>query len=231
MRLLVSVVSPPEAAAALAGGADIVDVKDPREGPLGAPSPAVLEQVVALVGGRAPVSVALGDVPAQPHTAALAARGAASAGADYVKAGLGHLADVPQAVAVLAAIREAVGAGVGVIAAAYADAAVRPGLGPAPDVLPSLVAGAGISGALVDTCVKDGTGLYGWLTVDAVRALVARTRAAGGTCGLAGQLTLAQLGLVEADLVGVRSAVCDGGDRAGALDADLVARAARSLHG
>ena len=39
MKLLVSVVSGVEARRALAGGADIIDVKDPHEGALGAPSP------------------------------------------------------------------------------------------------------------------------------------------------------------------------------------------------
>ena len=76
MRLLVSVVSATEARRALAGGADIIDVKDPAEGALGAPSPRVLSEVVAAVGAAAPVSVALGDDPGLPHTAALAARGA-----------------------------------------------------------------------------------------------------------------------------------------------------------
>ena len=37
VRLLVSVVSADEVEAALAGGADIVDVKNPAEGSLGAP--------------------------------------------------------------------------------------------------------------------------------------------------------------------------------------------------
>src|SRR5213082_3340205 len=72
MRLLVSVVSVEEARRALAGGADIIDVKDPNEGALGAPSPRTLSEVVREVGGRAPVSVALGDLPNLPHTAALA---------------------------------------------------------------------------------------------------------------------------------------------------------------
>ena len=47
MRLLVSVVSAEEARRALAGGADIIDVKDPGEGALGAPAPRVLSEVVA----------------------------------------------------------------------------------------------------------------------------------------------------------------------------------------
>ncbi len=75
MRLLVRVVSADEARGALAGGADIVDVKDPGEGSLGAPAPGVLSDVIRAVGTRAPVSVALGDLPDLPHTAALAARG------------------------------------------------------------------------------------------------------------------------------------------------------------
>ena len=77
MRLLVSVVSGEEARRAVAGGADIIDVKDPGEGALGAPAPRVLSEVVRVVGAGAPVSVALGDLPDLPHTAALAARGAA----------------------------------------------------------------------------------------------------------------------------------------------------------
>ena len=66
MRLLVSVVSAAEARQALAGGADIIDVKDPGEGALGAPSPRVLSEVVQVVGGAVPVSVALGDLPDLP---------------------------------------------------------------------------------------------------------------------------------------------------------------------
>jgi uncharacterized protein (UPF0264 family) len=42
-------------------------------------------------------------------------------------------------------------------------------------------------------------------------------------------LTLGDLQRVEADVVGVRSAVCRGGDRAAELDADLVAAAAAEL--
>jgi uncharacterized protein (UPF0264 family) len=59
--LLVSVRSVAEAQAALAGGADLIDVKEPDRGPLGAADFAVVEAVVAEVAGRAPVSVANGE--------------------------------------------------------------------------------------------------------------------------------------------------------------------------
>lgn len=223
MKLLVSVVSADEARRALAGGADIVDVKDPREGALGAPAPRVLSEVVTAVGGAAPVSVALGDLPALPHTAALAARGAVACGAAYVKVGLRGVRDLDGAVAVMSAVLDAVGDRAGVIAVAYADARALDPPALDPEFLPVVVERTGIAGALVDTFVKDGRGLYGWLSESEVADLIARTRAAGGTFGVAGQLRLGDLHRVDADIAGVRSAVCRGGDRSAELDADLVA--------
>ena len=233
MRLLVSVVSATEARRALAGGADIIDVKDPAEGALGAPSPRVLSEVVAAVGAAAPVSVALGDDPGLPHTAALAARGAERAGATYLKVGLRGVGELDGAVALLRAVADAVSPMTAVIAAGYADAATLdpPALDPAS--LPELVKRTGIAGALVDTFVKDGRGLYGSMTDQTLADLIARTRAAGGTFAVAGELQLAagQLGRVAADLVGVRSAVCRGGDRTAELDAELVAAAVAEVRG
>jgi (5-formylfuran-3-yl)methyl phosphate synthase len=229
VKLLVSVVSVDEARAAAGAGADIIDVKDPGEGALGAPGPRLLEQIVAVVAGVAPVSVALGDLPDLPHTAALAARGAAACGADVVKVGLRGTRELDRAVAVMTAVAEAVGPDTAVIAAAYADgpAASPPALDPAQ--LPEVVRRTGIAGALIDTLVKDGRGLYGSLAPAAVAELAAATRAAGGSFGIAGQLRRGQLCRVEADLVGVRSAVCRGGDRAAALDPQLVAAAVAEL--
>src|SRR3954469_22907203 len=70
-RLLVSVRSAAEAEAALAGGADIIDVKEPSRGSLGMADETVIQDVVATVAGRAPVSVALGDLADNRAYAAL----------------------------------------------------------------------------------------------------------------------------------------------------------------
>ncbi len=229
MRLLVSVVSATEAERAVAGGADIVDVKDPAEGALGAPAPRVLSDVVRVVGAAAPVSVALGDLPDLPNTAALAARGAALSGVAYVKVGLRGVRELDRAVALIGAVADAVGAGTDVIAAAYADADALDPPAFAPAWLPALVERTGIAGALVDTFVKDGRGLYGWLREGELTDLVERTHRVGALFGVAGQLRASELGRVAADVVGVRSAVCRGGDRTAELDADLVAAAAAAL--
>jgi uncharacterized protein (UPF0264 family) len=229
MRLLVSVVSAEEAIRALAGGADIIDVKDPLEGALGAPSPDVLSEVVQAVGTAAPVSVALGDLPNLPHTAALAARGAALSGADYVKVGLRGVCELDGAVKLVSAVAEAVGRQTAVIAGAYADADALDPPALAPKWLPELAQRTGIAGALVDTFVKDGRGLHGWLSESQLAELTARMQRAGASFAVAGQLRLGELRRVTADIVGVRSAVCCGGDRRAELDADLVAAAVAEL--
>ncbi len=227
--LLVSVVSADEARRALAGGADIVDVKDPGEGALGAPSPRVLSEVVQAVAGAAPVSVALGDLSDLPHTAALAARGAAACGVDYVKVGLRGVRELDRAMAMMSAVLDAVGDSVSVIAATYADAEALDPPALAPALLPALVERTGIAGALVDTFVKDGRGLYAWLSESELLELVAGTRAAGGTFGVAGQLRLGELRRVDADIVGLRSALCRRGDRAAELQSELVTAAVAEL--
>src|SRR5438445_443176 len=61
MQLLVSVRGPADARAALIGGADVIDAKDPRRGALGAVSPVALAAIRRAVGSARPVSAALGD--------------------------------------------------------------------------------------------------------------------------------------------------------------------------
>ena len=75
-----------------------------------APSPRTLAEVVAAVDGAAPVSVALGDLPDLPHTAALAACGAAACGVDYVKLGLRGVRGLDRAVALVTAVADALAA-------------------------------------------------------------------------------------------------------------------------
>ena len=211
MRLLVSVVSAEEARRALAGGADIIDVKDPGEGALGAPSPRILSEVVREIGAAAPVSVALGDLPNLPHSVALAARGAAISGADYVKVGLRGVGELEGAVALMRAVADAVEPRTGVIAAAYADAAALDPPALAATWLPELVKRAAISGALVDTFVKDGRGLYGWLSDAELAGLIARTHKAGASFGVAGQLARGQLCRVAAAVAELRAGAINAG--------------------
>ena len=66
MKLLVSVAGEIETAAAVEGGADIIDVKNPKEGALGANFPHVIRNVRKATPQSIPVSAAIGDVPNLP---------------------------------------------------------------------------------------------------------------------------------------------------------------------
>jgi (5-formylfuran-3-yl)methyl phosphate synthase len=227
VRLLVSVVDAAEARLAVAGGVDIVDVKNPAEGSLGAPAPAVLAQVRDAVPAELPLSAALGDLPDLPGTAALAALGAARCGADYVKLGLWGSSRRENAVAVLRAARAAVDGAAAVVAVAYADAARVPGRPLPPSELVAAARDAGVAGCLLDTAIKDGRGLLSWLGPEALAGLVAEAHEAGLEIALAGELRAGDLPAVRAsgaDIAGVRSAACRDGERTAALDPVGVAR-------
>jgi uncharacterized protein (UPF0264 family) len=220
MKLLVSVVDAAEARAAAAAGAHIVDVKNPAEGSLGAPPPAVIASVRAAVRAELPVSAAIGDMPNLPGTAALAGLGAARSGATFVKVGLWGVSTEPDAVDLLRAVRDGVPDAV-VVAAAYADAPRVAHAPLPPALLPRVALAAGVGACLLDTAVKDGRGLLEWLSPDALASLVAEAHAAGLQMALAGALRAEELAAVRdtgADIAGVRSAACRDGRRSGRLD-------------
>ena len=227
MRLLVSVIDADEARLAVEAGVDVVDVKNPAEGSLGAPAPGVIERVREVVPPERPVSAAIGDVPNLPGTAALAALGAARSGAAYVKVGLWGTSATEDAVAVLRAVRAAVDGGAAVIAAAYADAERVPGRPLPPGEIVEAARRAGVGGCLLDTAVKDGRGLFEWLTPKALAKLVGEGHAAGLEMALAGALRAEDLSWVRAagaDIVGVRAAACRDGRRTAPLDAERIGR-------
>jgi uncharacterized protein (UPF0264 family) len=227
VRLLVSVVDADEARLAVAGGVDVVDVKNPAEGSLGAPVPAVIARVRGAVPPELALSVAVGDLPALPGTAALAALGAARSGAAYVKIGLWGASTEEAAVAVLRAAREAVEGEAAVVAVTYADAARVPSRPLPPSALVAAARRAGVTGCLLDTAVKDGRGLLAWLAPAALKALVAEAHGAGLEMGLAGELRAEDLATIRAtgaDLAGVRSAACRDGRRTAPLDGERIGR-------
>ena len=224
MKLLVSVVDVDEARLAAEAGADIVDVKNPAEGSLGAPSPAVIAAIRAAVPEALPVSAAIGDMPNLPGTAALAALGAAHSGAAFVKVGLWGTSTEAEAVALLRTVREAAPDAV-VVAGAYADARRVASAPLAPELLPRAAGAAGVDVCLLDTAVKDGRGLLDWLAPDALTALADEAHELGLAIALAGALRaddLPVVGATGADIAGVRSAACAGGRRTGALDPSRV---------
>jgi len=232
MRLLISVANAAEASDALAGGADIIDAKDPMAGALGAVSVQVLREIHAAVAGARPVTAALGDA-SDEATVERAAAAFTAAGATIVKLGFGGIGSAARAAALVAAAVRGANTGndgrAGVVAVAYADAARVASLAPA-DLITNVAAHSGADGLLIDTADKRGPGLLQLVAPDALATLVAQAHRAGLFVVLAGKLTADDLPFARdagADIVGVRGAACDGG-RTGRVAARKV-RLLRSL--
>jgi uncharacterized protein (UPF0264 family) len=228
MQLLVSVANPADAAAALAGGADVIDAKDPTTGALGPVTPAMLREIHAAVAGTRPVTAAAGDAADEGETER-SARDLVAAGAILVKVGFAGV-ERPERVAALiaAAVRGADGRGI--IAVAYADAERVGSVDPA--VLVDLAMRGGARGFLIDTADKSGPGICELYTLERLTEVIAEVHAAGLVVALAGKLTAADLPRVRdagADIAGVRGAACAGG-RAGRVSAMKV-RALREVCG
>lgn len=214
MQLLVSVADASEAHAALLGGADVIDAKNPRQGALGAVRPVVLGAICTAVAAGRPVSAALGD-EGPPTLIEQRARAAARRGAAFVKVGFRAAPTVSQARPRAAAARRGVGEGKGtrVVLVAYADWAGAQSL--APESLVALAADTGAAGVLLDTAFKQ-AGLFALLDTRTVGAWVAAAHDAGLFVCLAGSLgrsDFATARALGADLVGVRGAACVGGRR------------------
>lgn len=213
MRLLVSVANAAEARDAVAGGADIIDAKDPLAGALGPVSIDVLEAICRGVAGRRQVSAALGDAAVEADVER-ATRACAAVGIAFVKVGFAGITDTARAASLVDAAVRGAGrrADCDVVVAAYADWTQR--MSPSPSSLVTASARAGAAGVLLDTADKHGPGLRALLEPRALADWVARAHDAGLFVALAGKLTGDDLPFAHemgADIAGVRGAACEGG--------------------
>lgn len=221
MRLLVSVATAADARAAVEGGADIVDAKDPGAGALGAVTLERLREIRDAVAGVRPLTAALGEAEDEGALERDACA-FAQAGTTLIKIGLLGTVDVSRAESLLsAAVRAVSGTRCGVVAVAYADAATR---ALSPQAVVAVAARTGARGVLIDTMDKHGRELLGVMSTGELTRWISVGRAAGLLVAVAGKVTapdLAGIAAAGADVVGVRGAACLGG-RGGRVSADLV---------
>lgn len=235
MKLLVSVVNKTEAIGSIKGGADILDVKNPKEGSLGANFPHVIRQVKEVVPENLELSATIGDLPNLPGTASLAALGAAVSGVDYVKVGLFGVKTSAEATTLMTEVVRAVkdhNSSLKTIASGYADYRYVGCVSPLE--LPMVAHKAGADGVLVDVKIKTGQSkLFNFLTDEQLRALVSQAHTYNLLAALAGSLDTQDVQRVcdlGADIIGVRGAVCTKRDRvAGKLESEKVAKLAKEI--
>ena len=224
MKLLVSPINVEEANICRLAGADIIDVKNPKEGSLGANFPWII-QAVKKAAGTTPVSATIGDFNYKPGTASLAALGAAVAGAEYIKVGLYDIHTKEQALDMLVNIVRSVkdyDKNKKVVASGYSD--YRRINSISPFELPAIGKKAGVDVVMMDTGIKDGRSTFEFLTEHQLTEFVARARSIGLKTALAGTIkfeNIPALKRIQPDIIGVRGCVC-GGDRNSTIKKELV---------
>ncbi|TWT52811.1 hypothetical protein Pla22_04390 [Rubripirellula amarantea] len=188
--------------------ADIIDLKDPRRGPL-APASSVLWDHAAKVASNRPelrISAALGEYDeARAVAATLPAR------FDYAKMGPSGLRSVSDLCNAWQSVRRSLPEGVELVGVAYADHTNACTL-PADEIF-TAAQGEGLRRVLVDTFVKDGISTLEHLGIAGSRNLIASAKRQGLWCAIAGSLAkkdfAAIMPLEPAHCVGVRGSVCE----------------------
>jgi len=233
MKVLVSPMSIEEALEAVRGGADIIDVKNPAEGSLGANFPWIIKSVKEIAEKHNKLlSATLGDLDFKPGTASLAALGAAVSGADYVKVGLFGIKTENQVFEMMSNVVRAVkeyNPSAMIVAAGYADHSRINAIPPLSIAEPAYRAGC--DGIMVDTAVKDGKNLFEFMDSKMLENFVKSAHERSMFCALAGSLSWEHITLlkdINPDIIGVRTMVCENG-RNSMIRSHLVAKLMASV--
>jgi (5-formylfuran-3-yl)methyl phosphate synthase len=213
--LLVSVRSASEALEALSGGAQVIDVKEPNRGPLGAADASTIASVVRAVNGRAPVTAAMGELTELID----ANHEPLPSGVCLFKIGLACVRSLPNWrhlwQGVVADIQSAACTSVArpePTAVIYAD--WKSAGAPKPDDILSAATQSGCPALLIDTWDKSAGSLFDHWAMEDVGRFVRVVRSQGLLVVLAGSLvneTFISASCLAPDLVGVRTSACDTG--------------------
>ena len=230
MLLMVSVQNLNEAIEALHGGADIVDVKNLQEALVGSAHPLTVKAVRDSIPMDRHASVTLGVVPNQAGTVAMAVYTAGILDATSVKVGF-MKTEYNQAVEILLECKEALnGFDTKLIGSLFADNPLYDGLD-ASHML-DLAQDSQCDGWLIDTLTKDGRNLFDFIPEPELRDMVLSGKKSGMSTALSGHLKMSdldELARINPDIVGVRGAVCQKGDRDSAVHRDAVSEFTRQL--
>ncbi|MDO9048897.1 MAG: (5-formylfuran-3-yl)methyl phosphate synthase [Methylobacter sp.] len=199
--MLASVNSVEEALQALTANVDIIDLKQPALGALGALETDLVKSIVVAIDGRCPVSATIGDLPMEPEIVCSAVKAMAETGVDYIKIGFFPGGDWQGTLEKLAALTQQ---NLALIAVLFADTQ--------PDfaVIDSLK-NAGFRGVMLDTMNKKNGSLTQVMTKADIAQFVRLAKDRSMLCGLAGSLRLgdiAELMPYQPDYLGFRGALC-----------------------
>lgn len=204
-QLLISVINLDEAQIALENGADLIDLKDPNTGALGALPTSVVQSVVAYVKQTHPsnlTSATVGDVPMQADLLRESVTKMLETKVDYIKIGFFEAADYQ---ASLHALSHFARLRAKLIAVLFAEKTY-------PDTLIAAIKQAGFVGVMLDTAEKNGRSLLEHVDDTMLLGFVQNTVKNDLIFGLAGSLKsqhIAQLKKLNPTYLGFRGGVCE----------------------
>lgn len=220
--VLASVANLEEAKIALDAKVDIIDLKDPSQGTLGAVSTKVAREVVQFVSGQCLVSATIGDLPMQARSIGKAIAAMGSTGVDIVKVGIfGDLTDE-----IMTSLQTQVinGAGIlngrqfSIVTVFFVDKDLD------LEKIPAL-AKIRIRGVMLDTADKTHGSLRAYMRDEALQSFINQARSFGLLAGLAGSLQLGDIAALlplKPDYLGFRGALCQGNSRVESLHSAAV---------
>lgn len=221
--LLASVRSQDEALDAARAGAELIDLKEPRDGALGGLPAGEIERIAREIRACFPVkpiSATIGDVPSDSlGLIADRVQAVADAGVDYVKVGVTQGPSAHACLDLLASLPAAV------VPVLLCDAG-------ADDRLVEHAASLGFVGVMFDTLGKDGRTLFDHVDEATLARWLHVVSCRGAMTGLAGSLDWPQLKTLRElapDFAGFRTALCADG-RSARLDPQRVTQWVDALH-
>ena len=220
--MLASVNSLAEALLVLNAEVDIIDLKQPEQGALGALEVADVKKIVAEIAGRCPVSATIGDLPMQPELVFNAVKAMSETGVDYIKIGFFPGDDWQGTVNKLA---ELTGQNHALIAVLFADTQFD-------FAIIKLLKVAGFKGVMLDTMNKQSGALLQVMSMAKIVGFIAQVRKLELMCGLAGSLRLEDIPVLlpnKVDYLGFRGALCQAGNRVGQLNKQAVMQIKESI--
>jgi uncharacterized protein (UPF0264 family) len=209
--MLASVNSLDEALLVLQAGVDIIDLKQPQYGALGALDIATVRSIVNRIKKTCPISATVGDLPMQADIVFNAVEAMAKTGVDYIK--IGFFPDGNHA-ATINKLTEFTHQGQYLIAVLFADTQ--------PDFsLLNTLKQAGFHGVMLDTQNKKLGSLTSIMSLAKITAFILQARQLKLLSGLAGSLRksdIPRLLPLQADYLGFRGALCQQHKRTATLD-------------
>ncbi len=209
--MLASVTNIDEARMVLNAGANIIDLKDPAKGALGALDTAQVLEIRTKIGPQPVLSATIGDLPMAPDTILNAVTEMAATGVDYVKIGFFPGGDWE---GVIDALAEPAQAGIQLVAVIFGDTEI--------DIeWVAHLAKAGFSGAMIDTRNKNNGSLTAVCSNATLKSFVNTVQTHQLLCGLAGSLKkhdIPKLLKLAPDYLGFRGALCVQNQRTKNLD-------------